>query len=213
MIRLTILLAAFYAYSFLRFFRRLGIFGLILLGALDSSFLVLPFGNDLLLIALVSNNRSGLMAIAYVAASVIGSMIGISLVDSLMRKTGEKGLDRFVGKKKRERLKARLETKGWLTVFLATLLPPPFPFTAVLMTASALQTPRRAVFSAAVTGRLLRFSIEAVLAIYFGRRVVAFLNSPIVEYIVYALIVLAAVFSAMSVIKWLKRPHLKEQPG
>ena len=34
-------------------------FGLFLMSALDSSFLVLPFGNDLLLIALVSSNREG----------------------------------------------------------------------------------------------------------------------------------------------------------
>ena len=57
----------------LRFFLRLGIFGLFLLSALDSSFLVLPFGNDLLLIALVSRNRDSLVWIAYVLVSAIGS--------------------------------------------------------------------------------------------------------------------------------------------
>ena len=38
-------------YVLFRFFRRLGPIGLFILGALDSSFLFLPFGNDLLLIA------------------------------------------------------------------------------------------------------------------------------------------------------------------
>ena len=37
----------------------MGVFGLFLMSALDSSFLVLPFGNDLLLIAFVSSNREG----------------------------------------------------------------------------------------------------------------------------------------------------------
>ena len=63
--------------SILRFFIRLGIFGLLLMSALDSSFLVLPFGNDLLLIALVSSNRDSLIWIAYVLVSAIGSVIGV----------------------------------------------------------------------------------------------------------------------------------------
>ena len=141
-----------------------------------------------MLIALVSSNRSPLMVIGYVVASVAGSLLGVFLIDVLMRKTGEKGLERFVSKKKLDRMKSKLETKGWITVFIATLLPPPFPFTPVVMTASALQTPRRAIFTAVGVGRLVRFTIEAVLALYFGRRVTAFLNSPVVEYFVYGLI-------------------------
>jgi membrane protein YqaA with SNARE-associated domain len=197
-----------WAYSFFRFFRRLGVPGLFLLGALDSSFLVLPFGNDLMLIVLISNNRTPLMAIAYVLASVGGSLVGVFVIDVLMRKTGEKGLERFVSKSKLDRLRSKLEVKGWLTVFIATVLPPPFPFTPVVMTASALQTSRRAIFTAVLVGRLIRFSVEAVLAIYFGRRVIAFLNSPAVEYFVYGLIGIAIVLSTLSVMKWLKaRSH------
>lgn len=195
------------AYSFFRYFRRLGAFGLFLLSALDSSFLVLPFGNDLMLIALVSSSRSALMSIIYVLASVAGSVLGVYVVDALMRKTGEKGLKRFVGEQKLERLKAKLETKGWVTMFVATLLPPPFPFTPVLMTASALQTPRRALLTAVIAGRLIRFITEAILAIYFGRHVIRFLNSPVVEYSVYGLIVIAIVLSALSLVKWLRKPR------
>src|SRR5688572_65470 len=115
----------------LRFFRRLGVFGLFLLSALDSSFLFLPFGNDLMLIALVSSNRSALMAVGYVIASVVGSILGVIVIDSLMRKTGEKGLERFVSSRKMDRLKQKLENKAWLTIFIATVMPPPFPFTPV----------------------------------------------------------------------------------
>jgi membrane protein YqaA with SNARE-associated domain len=156
-----------------------------------------------MLIALVSSNRSPLMVIAYVIASVAGSLVGVFVIDILMRKTGEKGLERFVSKDKLARLKSKLEVKGWFTVFIATLLPPPFPFTPVVMTASALQTPRRALFTAVLVGRFVRFTVEAVLAIYFGRRVIAFLNSPVVEYFVYGLIVIAVVLSSLSLMKWL----------
>jgi membrane protein YqaA with SNARE-associated domain len=188
-----------------RFFRRLGIFGLFLMSVLDSSFLILPFGNDLLLIAFVSSDRSGLTWIGYVLVSAIGSVLGVLIVDLLTRKAGEKGLERFVSKRRVEQLKKKIENKAGITVFLATLIPPPFPFTPAVMTASALQVPRKKLLAAVFFGRLLRFGIEAVLALYFGRRLIAYINSDVLAYVVYALIAVAIVASTWSLIRWLKR--------
>jgi membrane protein YqaA with SNARE-associated domain len=185
---------------------RMGLLGLFLMSALDSSFLVLPFGNDLLLIALVSSNRESLSWIAYVIISALGSLVGVFFIDLLMRKAGESGLERFVSQKRIEKLKAKLENKGGITVFIATLIPPPFPFTPVVMTASALQSPRGKLLIAVFVGRLVRFGIEAVLALYFGRQLLAFMNSDVVTYIVYALIGIAVILSTLSLLKWLKRP-------
>lgn len=189
----------------LRTLVRLGMPGLFLMSALDSSFLVLPFGNDLLLIALVSSNRQSLIWMAYVLVSAVGSVLGVFVVDLLMRKAGEKGLERFVKPKKLERLKQKLENKLGATVFVATLLPPPFPFTPVIMTASALQCSRRKLLLAVFVGRILRYAAEAILAIFFGRQVIAYLNSDVVSYIVYGLVALAVVLSTLSLLRWLKR--------
>src|SRR5689334_17165551 len=189
----------------LRFFFRLGIFGLFLLSALDSSFLVLPFSNDLLLIALVSAGRSSLIWIAYVLTSALGSMVGVWFVDVIMRKAGEKGLEHFINPKKIERFKNKIENKAGISVFVATVLPPPFPFTPVVMTASALQIPRRKLFATVFVGRLLRFTIEALLALYFGRKLIRFLRSDVVTYVVYGLIALGIVLSTLSLITWLRR--------
>lgn len=191
--------------SIFRFFRRMGIFGLFLMSALDSSFLVLPFGNDLLLIALVSSNREGLNWIAYVLVSAIGSVIGVFVIDLLMRKTGEKGLERFLSPKRIEQVKSKIENKAFLTVFLATLIPPPFPFTPAVMTASALQLPKSKLLGAVFVGRLVRFGVEAILALYFGRQVIAFINSDVVSYVVYAMIAIAIVLSTLSLMRWFKR--------
>jgi len=184
---------------------RLGAPGLFLMSALDSSFLVLPFGNDLLLIALVSSNRESLMWIAYVLVSAAGSVLGVFVIDLLMRKAGEKGLERFVKPKKLERLKQKLENKLGITVFVATVAPPPFPFTPVIMTASALQCSRKKLFGIVFVGRIIRFTVEAILALYFGRRLITYLNSDVVSYVVYGLIALAIVLSSLSLIRWLKR--------
>ena len=189
----------------LRFFLRLGIFGLFLLSALDSSFLVLPFGNDVLLIALVSSDRSSLKWIGYVVVSAIGSIVGVFVIDLIMRKAGEKGLEHFVSAKKIEKFKAKMENKAGITVFIATLLPPPFPFTPVVMTASALQTPKGKLLGAVFAGRLVRCTVEALLALYFGRKLIAYINSDVVTYFVYGMIAVAAVLSTLSIITWLRR--------
>lgn len=188
-----------------RFFRRLGLAGLFLLSALDSSFLVLPFGNDVLLIALVSADRTSPIWIAYVLTSAVGSVVGVLLLDLVIRRTGEKGLERFGNGKRVQQLRKAIETKGGTSVFFATLLPPPFPFTPVVMAASAFQYPRSRLLAVVFVARLIRFSVEAILALYFGRKLIRYANSDAFVYFVYFLIGVAVIASAWSMIRWLKR--------
>ncbi|HKP46090.1 MAG TPA: VTT domain-containing protein [Pyrinomonadaceae bacterium] len=198
------LLASSSAYAIVNFFKRLGGLGLFLLGALDSSFLVLPFGNDFLLIALVSSAKD-LSWILYVVLSALGSLVGVLVIDVIMRKAGQKGLERFVRPKRVKQLKKRLDKHVGLVIFTSTLLPPPFPFTPVIMTASALQAKRAKLFGCVFGGRLLRFTIEALLALYFGKQVLTFLKSPVVDYVMYTLLAIAIVASALSLWKWVKK--------
>jgi membrane protein YqaA with SNARE-associated domain len=202
---LSVALIASWGASLFAFVRRLGGIGLFIMGILDSSFLFLPFGNDMLLIALVSNNRDSSVWILYVIMSAVGSVMGILLIDLLMRRMGEEGLEKFVKPGKVKRLKAKMENKAGRAIFIATLLPPPFPFTAVVLTASALQTPRKNIVFAVLSGRLIRFTAEALLALYFGRQVLRFLQSDIVEYGIYALILIAIIGSVFSIRKWVSR--------
>ncbi|MEP6741721.1 MAG: VTT domain-containing protein [bacterium] len=203
------ILGSSWAYSVVSFFRHLGPFGLFILGVLDSSFLVLPFGNDFLLIALVSSSH-GSTWIVYVLVSALGSLLGVFIVDSIMRKAGEKGLARFVKPKRVAQLKKKMDKGvGWV-IFTSTLLPPPFPFTPVIMSASALQSSRIKIYVSVFAGRLVRFTIEALLALYFGKHVLASLDSPILDYVVYALIVIAVIGSVLSMLKWLRSNKRKD---
>ena len=190
------------AASLLASVRKLGGMGLFLMGILDSSFLFLPFGNDLLLISLVSSRRESSIWILYVILSSLGSVVGVLLLDLVMRKMGEEGLERFVKPDKVKRLKSKMEKRAGWALFLATLLPPPFPFTAVVMTASALQTPRQKILLAVFFGRLTRFTIEALLARYYGRQILKVLDSEAVEYVMYGFIAVAIIGSALSIYKW-----------
>ena len=207
---LLFLLGSPRAYTIVSFFRHLGAPGLFFLGALDSSFLVLPFGNDFLLIALVSSSR-GAAWILYVIVSALGSLLGVFIVDAIMRKAGEKGLERFVKPERVRKLKKKMDKGAGWVVFTSTLLPPPFPFTPVIMSASALQASRTKLYGGVFAGRLVRFTIEALLAIYFGKHILRFLKSPILDYVVYGLILIAVVGSALSLLKWLSSNKQKNK--
>jgi membrane protein YqaA with SNARE-associated domain len=143
---------------------------------------------------------------AYVLAASVGSVIGVLLVDWLARKGGEKWLERFVSRQKVEQLKQKIENQAGITVLFATLVPPPFPFTAVIMTASALQYPKSKLLGIVFGGRIVRYTIEAILALYFGRKLIRYINSEVFAYFVYGLMAVAAVASVLSILKWRSRP-------
>jgi hypothetical protein len=100
---------------------------------------------------------------------------------------------------------------GW-TLLAASLLPPPFPFTAIVATAAAFRYPRNKLFSYVGAGRLARFVIEGALAIHYGRWIIRQARSPILEDVMIALIVISIAASAISVYQWSKKnKHVSQQ--
>lgn len=191
------------ARSIISFFRGLGLFGPFLLETLDSSFLYMPLANELLLLALITRDETGWMWMVYALMAAFGSVTGVLLVDLLMRRAGEKGLQKFVKPKWVEWLKSKLEHHAGWVVLVASAMPPPFPFRAVVLTASALQSPRKKLLTAVFAGRLIRFVAEALIIVYFGRRLLAYLNSDVLDYAMYALLTIAVVGSVLTFYKWM----------
>src|SRR5262245_21265523 len=109
MLHFDLFLIATWSHTLFRFLRRLGLLGLFLLGVADSSFLFLPFGNDVLLITLASRHPSNWLS--YALAAAVGSVVGCLLVDLVARKGGEEGLERLLDARRVEKLKAKLATK------------------------------------------------------------------------------------------------------
>ena len=175
----------------------------------------MPLANELLLVALITRAGNSWMWIVYVAMAALGSLVGVLLADSLMRKAGEKGLEKFVKRKRVEWLRVKLEHHAGRMVFIASALPPPFPFRAVVLTASALQSPRKVLLGAVFTGRLLRFTVEALLIVYFGRRLLTYLTSDALEYAMYALVTVAIMGSVLTSYRWISsgRDTLPEASG
>ena len=184
-------------------FAHLGGFGLVFLGVLDSSFLVMPLGNDLLIIAMTV--RSHQLWLYYAAMATTGSVLGCLLMDVISRKGGEELLKRRLSPRRLQFVERRVKKNaGWALGF-AALMPPPFPFTPFIIAAAALDYPRRKLLGVIAATRFLRFGVEAYLATVFGRRLLHWASLPAVEYGVVFLIVVSIGASVLSVYSWVKK--------
>ena len=194
---LILLLAVSWARRLINFFVRLGVFGPLLLEALDSSFFYVPVGTELLLFALIHGEGARWMWIVYALSAAAGSVVGVLMFDAAVRRLGEEGVKRLVKPRRFEKWKRRMEAHtGWV-VFVASALPPPFPFRVTMMTASALQCPRPRLLLSVFAGRALRFSAEALLILYFGRAFLRVMESDAFEYVIYFLTLVAVAGSAL----------------
>ncbi len=181
----------------------LGGFGLLIMGILDSSFLFMPLGNDLLVIALTARHAARMPY--YAAMATLGSVLGVLLVDVLSRKGGEKGLNGRIPARRLEYVKQKVTKRAGWALALASLMPPPFPFTPFVIAASALQYPRRRLLAIIAGTRFVRFAVAGTLAIFFGRRIIRMAESPAVQYAIVFLMVLSIAGSITSVIRWARR--------
>jgi membrane protein YqaA with SNARE-associated domain len=201
---LILLFAASWARSLISFLVGLGVGGPFLLEALDSSFFYVPLANELLLFALIhggEGSSTNWMWIAYALSGAAGTVVGVALLDLVMRRVGAGGVERLVGRERFGKLKRKLEHHtGWV-VFVAAMLPPPFPFRFTMMTASALQCARGTMLVSVFGGRAVRFAAEALLILDFGRRFLDFMNSDVFNYVVYGLTLAAVAGSAFTIFR------------
>jgi membrane protein YqaA with SNARE-associated domain len=189
------------------FFAHLGAFGLVLLGILDSSFLMMPLGNDLLLVGLTSLHHDRL--IFYIPMAVLGSTLGVLLLDLVLRGTGEEGLKKHISGKRVEYLKKKVSDRAGFAVALAAIAPPPFPFTPVIAAASAFNYPRWKLLSVIAGTRLVRFTIIGFLAIWLGRHILTLAKTPAFVWTMAGFIGLCVAGSAYSIYGWVYRSRRK----
>lgn len=182
---------------------RLGFFGPLLLGIADSSFLFLPFGNDLLIVILTARDHPHLPV--YVVMAAIGSTLGVVLLDAVCRKGGEEGLKKMMKPRRLEYFKRRMSNQAGIAICLACLAPPPFPFTLVIASASAFEYPRQRLLGLVFVTRAIRFTIVGLLAIRYGRDILRIARAPETTWIMLGFIVLCIVGSAFQVMQWVRR--------
>jgi len=187
---------------FLTLLIQLGPIGLFLLSVADSSFLLVPIGNDLLTVLLVARNHDRF--VICVVSAAVGSVIGVFLLDVVCRRLGEKGLARLVKPKLLAYLRGRLERHAAVALFIACLAPPPFPFSASIAVASALQYPRTRLLTIVLAMRALRFTLVGWAAIHFGRRILRIAQSTEFLWAISIFIAICIIGSVFSIARWIR---------
>ena len=174
--------------------------GLVLLGVLDSSLIFfLPLGIDVVLILLCA--RTPELFWAYALLATAGSLTGAAGTYWLGMKLGEEGMGRWVGHARLQRVRQRVSGKAAAGVAVLALIPPPFPFTALVLASGAFALDTWRFFTTLAAVRLLRFGLEAALAARYGQGILGWMETTAFEVTVGTFIVLALAGTAISAVK------------
>lgn len=203
---LTVLAAVATAHEVRRWLFRLGGIGLILVGIVDNSFIPLPGSQDVFTILL--SGRDHMLWPYYAGMAVVGSLLGGYLTYRLGQKGGKEMLEKRIGRERAHKVYKKFEAHGFKTLSVGVLIPPPFPAFPLLLAAGALQYPTKKFISAIALGRGIRFTIDALLGVLFGRAIIGFF-AQYYEPALYALIALA-VLGGVGAILYYKQHQRKQ---
>jgi membrane protein YqaA with SNARE-associated domain len=195
-----------------KWIHRLGGPGLILLGIADNApFISAPAGSVDIFVIFLSAHRHEWWAY-YAFMATVGEVLGGYMTYRLAEKGGQATLEKRVGKSRAEKVYKYFEKRGFMTVFSGSILPPPFPFTSVLMAAGIMQYPPKKFLSALTAGRALRFFAVAYLGRTYGRQMIAFFTRHYrpAMYFLIALAVAAGI-GALIYFKWYRPKAQREE--
>jgi membrane protein YqaA with SNARE-associated domain len=145
---------------------------MLVIGALDSSLLSLPEINDYLVVGRCFKYPSAAFYFPLFAAA--GSVIGCAVLYSIMRRGGQAVLRKRFSIESIQRVEKAYARFGFLAIAVPAILPPPLPFKIFVATAGTLEYPRWKFLLTVMLARSLRYYVEGILAVYYGRRVLLF---------------------------------------
>jgi membrane protein YqaA with SNARE-associated domain len=179
-----------------------GPFGLFVVALLDSSFVPLPSSADALMLLLTAAHPRWM--VIYAAVATTGSAVGCLILYYVSRRAGTRALARF-SEKKQKRVKDWIDRYDVISVLVASLLPPPFPFKLFVVSAGVFRFSVTRFLIAIIVGRGFRFLLEGYFAIRYGAQAKAVL-AQYYPWIGLGLAVLVVVVFAV-------RALLKKRPG
>ena len=181
--------------------------GVLVMGALDASLVFfLPLGIDFVVIIMAARKPD--LFWMYAALATIGSIAGASATFWIGRKVGEHGLSRLMKPSTLKRVEQRVTGSAAVPIAALGIIPPPFPFTAFVLTSGACRLNPWTFLSTLAGVRLVRFMAEAALAAHYGRGILAWMESRTFTVIVIVLAVLAiggTIVSGVAVYRSIKR--------
>jgi len=191
-----------------KWIRRLGGPGLILFGLCDNTpFVSAPPGSiDVCVILLAARNPAWWSFYALMAT--VGEVTGGYFTYQLAKKGSRQTLEKKVGPQRAQSIYKGFERFGSLTVLGGALLPPPFPFTTVLMTAGVMQYPRNSFLPALIVGRGARFLVAAWLGRIYGSQMIGFFSRHYHLFMMFLIwLAVAGGLFAAAYFLWYRRRH------
>jgi membrane protein YqaA with SNARE-associated domain len=175
---------------------------MIIIGALDSSLLSLPEINDYLVVGRCFKYPTAAFYFPLFAAT--GSVIGCNILYTIVRRGGQAVLRRRFPLQSIKRVERAYERFGFLAIGIPAILPPPLPFKIFVATAGALEYPRWKFLVTVMIARSLRYYVEGILAVYYGRRVLLFMkdNGLVIVSIVGSLVLIGLI---IYLVGWMRR--------
>jgi len=172
--------------------------GLFAIALLDSALVPLPGGPDAVMIILSAQAGSYALMAFYALAATAGSVIGCVILYYISRRAGRRALEKFSAEKQ-ARVKGWVDRYDVLSVLVASVLPPPFPFKLFVVTAGVFRLSVARFAAAVAAGRAFRFLLEGFLAVRYGEEAKDLLakNYPAVGLGVAALLVAAFVLRGL----------------
>jgi len=177
---------------------------MIIIGALDSSLLSLPEINDYLVVGRCYKYPTAAYYFPLFAAA--GSVLGCNLLYMIVRRGGQAVLRKRFNLASIKRVERAYERFGFLAIGIPAIMPPPLPFKIFVATAGALEYPRWKFLLTVMIARSVRYYVEGILAVFYGRRVLLFLrdNGLVIVSIVATLALI--VFGVYIVVKRRRGP-------
>jgi membrane protein YqaA with SNARE-associated domain len=185
--------------------------GLFALAALDSSMVFfLPAAVDMAVVILAARYHDMFWAFPPIATA--GSVVGSYITFRIGSKIGENSLECWIPERRLKSIQGKIKDKGAIALGLTALIPPPFPLTPFVLACGAFKVRRATFFTALAVARFLRFSVMALLALIYGRRIIALLDSPIFKAIITCFIIIAVagtVYSGYRLVRSTRTSRLK----
>ena len=152
-----------------------GPWGVFLIALIDAAFFGVPI-DPIVAVFVHTDPRRSLL---YVVMGAAGSAVG-SLVPYLIGyKGGEAFVVKRVGRARFDRVHRLSEKYGDLALIIPGMMPPGFPFKLFVFSAGVAEMSWVHFMLAVFTGRVLRFSILAVLTIQFGPQVIQLIGDVV----------------------------------
>jgi membrane protein YqaA with SNARE-associated domain len=165
----------------------LGIWGVFTVGALDGGAIGLPI--DVVVGGYVAAHHSRWPL--YVLLASAGSALGSLIVYAIGYKGGEELLRKRVSVERFEKLHSAFEKHPFWGLMFPAMLPPPTPFKLFALGAAVAEISVAHFLLAIFLGRMVRFSVLAILVIQFGPGIVHTLRIFFSHHFHWALIVVA----------------------